>query len=65
MKLTKVKVRIILRQNRKEVATKEIARDIKVTQRRVQQVLKDSREIGHEPVYGENVGRLRRPYDDK
>jgi putative transposase len=64
MKLTEAKVRFILRQNRKGVATKEIALYMKVTQRRVQQVLKDSREIGHDPVYGKDVGRPRRPYDE-
>jgi hypothetical protein len=37
MKLTKAKVRIILRQECKGVTTKEIARDMKVTQRRVQE----------------------------
>ena len=36
---------------------------MKVTQRRVQQVLKEYRATGHEPVYGENVGRPRKPYD--
>jgi putative transposase len=64
MKLTKAKVRFILRQRRKGVTTKEIARDIKVTQRRVQQVLKEYKATGHEPVYGENVGRPHRAYNE-
>ena len=64
MKLTKAKVRFILRQNCKGVATKEISQDMKVTQRRVQQVLKDYKKTGHEPVYGENVGRPRKPYNE-
>lgn len=46
------------------VATKEISQDMKVTQRRVQQELKDYKKIGHEPVYGENVGRPRRHYNE-
>jgi putative transposase len=64
MKLTAAKVHFILRQRRKGVATKEIARDMKVTQRRVQQVLKEYKATGHEPVYGENVGRPHRPYNE-
>lgn len=63
--MTKAKVRLILRQHRRGIATKEIARDMKVTQRRVQQVLKQYKDLGREPVYGENVGRPRRPYDEK
>ena len=38
---------------------------MKVTQRRVQQIIKDYIETGHEPVLGENVGRPRKPYDEK
>jgi hypothetical protein len=56
MKLTKTKVRFILRQNRKEMVTKEIARDLKVSQRRVQQVIKEYKETGREPIYGEKSG---------
>ncbi|MDI9617440.1 MAG: helix-turn-helix domain-containing protein, partial [Methanothrix sp.] len=52
MKLTQAKVRYILRQNRKGVATKEIARDMKVSQRRVQQIIKSYRESGREPLLG-------------
>jgi putative transposase len=55
MKLNKTKVRYILRQNRKGVATEEIARDVKVSQRRVQQIIKEYKETGQEPVLGEKV----------
>jgi putative transposase len=65
MKLTKAKVRFILRQSRKGVTTKEIARDIKVSQRRVQQVIKEYKETGREPVYGEKIGRPSRSYDER
>ena len=61
MKLNKMKVRYILRQNRKGVATKEIARDVKVSQRRVQQIIKEYKETGQEPVLGEKVGRQSSP----
>src|SRR5690606_19651637 len=62
MKLNKTKIRYILRQNRKGVSTKEIARDVKVSQRRVQQIIKEYKETGKEPVLGGNVGRPRKPY---
>ena len=62
MKLNKTKVRYILRQNRKGVATKESARDVTVSQRRVQQIIKEYKETGQEPVLGEKVGRPRKPY---
>ncbi len=42
MKLNKTKVRCILRQNRKGAATKEISRDVKVSQRRYNRSSKDS-----------------------
>jgi putative transposase len=63
MKLNRTKVRWILRQNRKVVTTREISRVMLVSQRRVQQVLKDYHETGREPVYGKNLGRPRKPYD--
>ena len=64
MKLNKTKVRYILRQNRKRVPTKEIARDVKVSQRRVQQIIKEYKETGQEPVLSEKVGRPRKPFTD-
>jgi putative transposase len=65
MKLNKTKVRYILRQNRKQMATKEIARDIKVSQRRVQQIIKRYKESGQEPILGKKVGRPSKPYDER
>jgi len=65
MKLNKTKVRFILRQYRKHASTKEISRDVKVSQRRVQQIIKEYRETGLEPVLGEKVGRPVKPYDEK
>ena len=62
MKLNKTKVRYILRQNRKGVATEEITRDVKVSQRRVQQIIKEYKDTGHEPVLGEKIGRSRKPF---
>jgi|GEM_PF-725155 len=65
MKLNKTKVRWILRQKRKGVATKDIARDMKVSTRRVQQVLKEYRDTGEEPCPGKNLGRPAKPYDEQ
>ena len=64
MKLNKTKVRYILRQKRKGAATKEIARDVKVSQRSVQQIIKEYMETGQEPVLGEKVGRPCKPYSE-
>jgi putative transposase len=61
--LNKTKVRFILRQYRNHVSTKEISRDVKVSQRRVQQIIKQYKETGREPVLGEKVGRPAKPYD--
>ncbi len=65
MKLNKTRVRYVLRQKRKGAATKEIARDVKVSQRRVQQIIKEYRETGQEPVLGEKVGRPCKSYSEK
>jgi len=64
MKLNKTKIRYILRQHRKHVSTKEIARDLKVSQRRVQQIIKIYKETGQEPVLGEKVGRPAKAFDE-
>jgi putative transposase len=63
--MNKTKIRYILRQKRKGAATEEIARDVKVSQRRVQQIIKEYKETGQEPVLGEKVGRHRKSYIQK
>jgi putative transposase len=65
MKLNKTKVHYIRRQNRKGAATEEIARDVKVSQKRVRQIIKEYIENVQEPVLGEKVGRPRKPYIQK
>ena len=62
MKLNRRKVHWIIRQKQKEVGTKEIARDMKISRRRVQQIWKYFKETGREPVLGQNIGRPRKPY---
>ena len=64
MKLNKTKIPWIIRQKRNGTATKDIARDMKVSTRRVQQILKEYRETGKEPNLGENIGRPTKPYDE-
>jgi len=59
MKLNKTKVRYILRQNRKGVATEEIALDVKVSQRRVQQIIKSTMRPGKNLSWAKKVGRPR------
>jgi len=63
MKLSRKKVHWIILQKQKGVGTKEIARDMKVSRRRVQQIWKCFRETGKEPVLGKNLGRPRKPCD--
>jgi len=63
MKLNQAKTRWIIRQKRKGVATNDIARDMLVSTRRVQQILKEYRETGKEPSIGENLGRPAKPYN--
>ena len=43
----------------------EIARDLKVSRRRVQQIIKEYKETGHEPVLGEKVRRPAKAFEEK
>ena len=38
---------------------------MRITQRRVQQVLKEHNETGQEPVYGKHLSRPRRAYNEE
>jgi putative transposase len=62
MKLNRKKVNWIIRHKQKWVGTKEIARDMKVSLRRVQQIWKYFEDAGKEPILGQNVGRPSKPY---
>jgi hypothetical protein len=44
-------------------ATKEIARDLKVSLRRVQQIIKQYKETGQEPVLGEKLVTIQTSKD--
>lgn len=65
MKLDQRKIHCIIRQKLKGVTTKQIALDMKISRRRVQQIWKSYKEGGREPILGENMGRPRKPFDKK
>lgn len=65
MKLNRRKVHWIIRQKQKGVPSREIARDMKVSRRRIEQIWKHFLDPGREPIIGEGIGRPRKPYDEK
>ena len=62
MKLNRKKVHWIIRHKQMGVGTKESARDLKISRRRVQQIWKCFKETGKEPSLGQKVGRPRKPH---
>jgi len=64
MKLNKTKVRFIF-VNIEAWKHKRDLEDVKVSQRRVQQIIKQYKETGLVPVLGEKVGRPFKPYDEQ
>ena len=60
MKLTKKKVRYIVRWKDRGKSSREIARKLKISKRRVNQIWKEYRERGEIPEIGRNVGRPRK-----
>ncbi|MGA9100224.1 MAG: hypothetical protein WB392_14980 [Methanotrichaceae archaeon] len=65
MKLDQRKIHWIIQQKKKRVGTKQIALDMKITRRRVQQIWKRYEEEKREPTIGENMGRPRKPLDER
>ena len=65
MKLNKRKIHWIIREKKNGATTNEIARDMKISTRRVQQVWKQYLDTGIEPAIGEDIGRPKKPYDSK
>jgi hypothetical protein len=45
--------------------SREVARDMKVSCRRIEQIWKHFMDHGREPIIGEGIGRPRKPYDEK
>ena len=64
MKLNRRKVHWIIRQKLKGASSKEIARDMKVSRRRIEQIWKYFQENRREPIIGDGVGRPRKSYDE-
>jgi putative transposase len=65
MKLDQRKIHWIIRQKQKGVTIKQIALDMKISRRRVQQIWKSYAESKQEPSIGENMGRPRKPFDER
>lgn len=64
MKLTRRRIRLIIRQKLEGTCSKEIARDLEISSMRVNQIWKYFRDYGREPLIGNNIGRPRKPYDE-
>ena len=65
MKLDKRKIHWIIWQKQKWVTTKQIALDMKISRRRVQHIWKSYAESKQKPAIGENMGRPRKPFDER
>ena len=65
MKLNRRKIHWIIRQKQKGVSSREVANDIDISTRRVEQIWKYFKDQGHEPIIGKGIGRPRKPYDEK
>lgn len=60
MKLTATKVRYIIRHKKKGESSDTIGKDMKISTRRVNQVWREYKETGKEPVIGEELGRPKK-----
>ncbi|HID98512.1 MAG TPA: IS481 family transposase, partial [Thermodesulfobacteriaceae bacterium] len=61
MKLNKRKIRYIINHKKKGESCAIIAKDIKISTRRVEQIWKEYYETGEEPIVGKNLGRPKKP----
>jgi len=62
MKLDQRKIHWIIRQKLKGVGTKQIALDMKITRRRVQQIWKSYEEEKQEPKIGKKYGSAKEAF---
>ena len=62
MKLNKTKIRYIINHKNKGESSKTIAKDIKISTRRVEQIWKEYHETGKEPIIGKNLGRPKKSF---
>jgi len=65
MKLDQRKVHWIIRQKQKGVTTEQIAQDMKISKRRVQQIWKSYAESKQEPSIGENMCQPKKPFEER
>jgi len=63
VKLNKRNIRYIINHKKKGESSKAIAKDIKISRRRVEQIWKEYKETGVEQVLGMNLGRPKKPYN--
>jgi len=63
VKLNRRKIRYIINHKKKGESSEAIAKDMKISRKRVEQIWKEYRETGVEPVVGLNLGRPKRPYN--
>jgi len=61
MKLNKTKIEYIIRKRKHGMSTYQISKNMKVSERRVNQILELYRKTGEMPVVGKNVGRPKKP----
>src|SRR5512136_414748 len=64
MKLNRRKIHRIIRRKQDGVPSREIASELDISGRRVDQIWKYFKDHGHEPLIGNRVGRPRKPYDE-
>ena len=57
MKLNKKKIRYIIRNKKREMSSKELGIQMKVSKRRVNQIWQEYQDTGKEPIIGQNMGR--------
>ena len=57
MKLNKTKIEYIIRKRRQGMSTYQISKNMKVSERRVNQILEIYRKSGEVPVVGKSIGR--------
>ncbi len=60
MKLTAKKIQYIVRHKKKGESSDAIGKDMEISMRRVNQVWKEYRETGKEPVIGKELGRPKK-----
>jgi len=60
MKPNKRKIRYIINYKKKDESSKTIAKDMKISTRRVEQIWKEYNKTGKEPIIGKNLGRPKK-----